>query len=166
MKTSLLLLVITCLTSCGIETGQSLKVVIYGINVEPADVQGDTTPYSIKLSLESITFLASASGGVPAFSGPAQEITVVDRKQRILDYDISNYKGETISDLTINLGTSYVASTLQGEVSGNLTSGAIVYGDTFEVETGKSVTIDYQINWKNIIGIDTLTEPTFTIQKD
>ena len=137
MKPFLCIILAFGLNACGIDSTQYLTVLVYGSNTVPEGVTGDTTPFNVGMTLVSVGFSASTSGAVTASDGTITDVTIIDRPQKILEYDLKDLVDENLTALTVTFDGAFTAETLSEELTGTITTPATVLNETLTVETEK-----------------------------
>lgn len=163
------------LVSCGLDTDTFLNIDMYGIAVAPTDAGGNTSPYGMTITLASVSAVRSDGSNVSWELAEETEFIIIDRAQRVFQLDLANLEGESYSQINVAINTAYKFSVKDqaADLDGTLSTGAINYTGSAEVETGKDLDFLLKVSWLNTVQVPDdgstgtiATEPTFELIKD
>lgn len=155
-----------CSSSSGLSTTQELKIEMYGVNVAPEGAAGDITPKWQSYTLTGVTFTSEDGSEVSTlYDGTdPQTYRIVNRAQLIYTKDITDLAGTTFSDATITFEAAVTGGSSESEDhSFTLSAPSLSVGVPFTIDEGKNRTLVIQIQWKNTVSGETMSEPSFSI---
>jgi hypothetical protein len=126
-----------------------------GVFTAPPGVVGNNLPKSAGFTLIAAAINTSDGQTFAAYDGAATPITVINRPQIIVEYDLTKVLNLTISSISVQFDSAITATgKYDAAMTATLANAAATYAVPLYVTTGKAVRLNVGVQWKNTVTRD------------
>lgn len=157
-------LTMTYLTGCGSDTevdfSESLTIVMLGTFEETAGASGNAEPRYVDVTFTDATVAKGDGSIVDLFDLEPVAYRILDRPQKLLEVDMSDYVDTTLSAITLSFGATVKAmGKSKTELSGTFAATTVMTEEGLLVEKAVKKRLEIHVRWKNAITRDDTTDP-------
>ena len=160
---------LTLLVGCGssVKVGKQIfSIQIFGVSISPDGATGNEDPTWQKYTLTGVSFLSQNGAEATALydGADAAEAQVVDRPQIIYSKDVSAYDSQTFAGITATFAADIVGAFGKKEdYTFTMPQPTLQHDEVFKIEAGKSLDLIVKIDWKNTVGDEGMSLPTYDL---
>jgi hypothetical protein len=163
-----------CGSSASLTQDVELNVAMTGVLEAPADAVGDTDPKSLTFQLTDASITSDEGEATDLYTADEPtSVRIISRSQIILTAPLKALVGKTFSKISLTFDPTVTGQGKKNDaLSTTLAAPTIEYTAPIKVETGKSMRLDVEVQWKNTIakdadtGEEALSAPAFTLALD
>ena len=153
LKIAVFSLSATLLTACDdFEQDAALTAEIFASYVAPEGADGNVTPFRAEANITSFLVDFSESPQTDLTGELQNPLSVVDRRQQLFSFDLSDYEEQQISQITIEFASELLLEAPNlSPLLVELEQTTYLIDTSMTVEKGRSEKINIELQWKNTI---------------